>query len=32
MIKLSLDQLASVEKRLLYMIEAHNDKYMRRVS
>ena len=32
MIKLSLDQETSVEKRLQYMIEANNDKYMEKVS
>ena len=32
MIKLSLDQLAPVEKRLQHMTEANDDKYMQRVS
>ena len=32
MIKLSLDQLAAVEKRLQYMTEDNNGKYMQRVS
>ena len=32
MINLSLDQLTSVEKRLQYLVEANNDKYLERVS
>ena len=32
MIKLSLDQLVSVEKRLQFLIEANNDNCIQRVS